>query len=83
MVPVAFGTRTGDVPMHAIVAHRSETGACGCGQHGCGDAVGVHVIVGQLIDAETSTNNSIRAESFAIPSTILSTRPDIAIDTAR
>ena len=80
----ALGTNTGDVPMHAIVAQRSESGSFGCGQHGCdADATGVHVIAVHAMEADTSVNNSMRAENLLIPSPILCAPPDIAFDTAR
>ena len=83
MLPAAFGTTTGAVPMHPILAQRSDSGFWECGQHGCSGTIGVHVIAAQARDPDTKVNNNKRAETLLILSSILLAALDIAVDTAR
>lgn len=75
-----LGTRTGVVPIHPILAQRSESGFWECGQHGCTGATGVQVIAPQVRAPDRSVNNSKRAESLLIPSSILFPTLGIAVD---
>jgi hypothetical protein len=83
MVLAALGTMTGDVPMHATAAQRSESGSFECGQQGCADAVGVNGITAHVMDTVISVDNSKSAESLLIPPAVLFSALDIAVDVAR